>query len=110
MDKLIKSSLDPDHATGKHKAVRFERTLGYDQDNAGDLRDVIAAGVRTAPARRHSEDTYGTRFQVDLLIRGPSGRTATVPTGWIYRAGETIPRLTPAFVVRSRSHAKATLS
>ncbi len=109
-DKLITYSLDPEHEISRHKAIVFKRVLGYDRDNVGELLDVIAAGVETAKARRHSRDEHGTRFEVDIQVRGPSGRTAMVRNAWIWRAGERFPRLTYACVPRSRSHAKATIS
>lgn len=83
---------------GGSKAHVFERVLGYNQSNWQGLLDQILRGIRTAPARQGVVDQYGARFTVDILVRGPTGATATVRTGWIYRTGYNVPDLITLFI------------
>lgn len=40
---------------------------------------------------------YGNRYEVRGILKGPSGRTASLQTVWIVRHGEDFPRFITAF-------------
>ena len=103
--KLARYVLDPDHPRGRHKALVFDRVLGFHRSNAEDLATAIREGVQTAAARRDTAMRYGPEYVVDLVLRGPTGREATVRTRWMFREGEGFPSLITAFVRRKRSDA-----
>lgn len=96
--KFIGYALNPDHSSGKHKAVVFDTVLGYHQSNANDLIRQIYSKLPYCEAILRNEDNYGKRYAVDIPITGPNGGTAIVRTGWIVSSGSEIPKLTTVFV------------
>jgi len=104
LTKLTTSTLNPDHRNGGDKALVFQRVRGFTTRNADALIDRIKGGILTASASQGGVTRYGTLFTVDLEIDGPTGRSATVRTGWIDDPGTTTPRLTTAFVRRRRTN------
>lgn len=96
--KLEGYSLNPDHPReGKDKARVFKSALGYTRANVDDLRDEILRELKTTPAVARDHNGYGQRYQVDVEVQGPKG-AGIVRTGWIILDGETVPRLTSAYV------------
>jgi hypothetical protein len=89
--------LNPDHPTGRDKARVFQRALGLASYDAATLADQIRQAVGSADASVGLTDAYGTRYTVDLPIKGPAGQ-AIIRTGWIIETGHTVPRLVTAFV------------
>lgn len=96
--KLHGYCLNPEHPLGKHKAKVFKSVLGFEQK---DYRR-LAAQIRVKAPKYESVpgeiDIYGRRYTIDMPIKGPNGKTATVRTAWIVRTGETIPDLVSAYV------------
>ncbi len=81
--KLTHYALEPESPAGKHKAVLFEKLLGFTKQNAGDLVEQLQTRAPSAEAILRSEDVYGKRYRVDLLVEGTEGRQAIVRTGWL---------------------------
>lgn len=90
--KLIGYALDPDSPRGRHKALVFERVLGYTLNDWQHLLSQLETLAPTVEARPHSADAHGRRYAADLLITGVNGRQATVRTGWIVRSEEDVVR------------------
>jgi hypothetical protein len=86
--KLSDYALDPASPYGKHKAVLFEKLLGFTQDNYADLIRQLEQRCLHAEATFHSEDDFGERYTVDVLIDGATGQQATVRAGWIVLTDE----------------------
>lgn len=95
--KLAGYALNPNHESGKNKARVFAAALGFTQENANLLENAIIAGLRDNAASKKHSDKHGQRYEVNMLLTGPSGR-ATVTTGWIVDAPGGIPRMTSAYV------------
>jgi len=95
--KITEYVLNPAHPVGGNKARVFESALGINQQNARVLMSQLQSGVRTQPAVVGRVDQFGTRYTVNIPVRGPNG-TANVQTGWIIDTGSTVPRLVTAFV------------
>ena len=76
----------------------FAAALDLESDDAEWLAQVIRAEVVKCPARELSNEGYGMRFEVDIVV-SKGQRSATVRTGWIIRAGEILPRLTTCLVL-----------
>lgn len=81
--KLTHYALDFESPRGKHKAVLFEKLLGFTRDNYTSLMRQLEQRCLHAEATFHSEDDFGKRYTVKVLIDGPTGQQATVRTGWL---------------------------
>ncbi len=81
--KLIAYALDPESPKGQHKAILFQRRLGYNLDNYESLLEQIQEGVMEGEAIEAKADGYGQRYHVDLSIVGANGERAIVRTAWI---------------------------
>jgi hypothetical protein len=86
------------HPVGRFKAVFFT-ALGYSTDRWELLRDDLLDLARTAVASAGQQGHYGQKFELDGILTGPSGRSATVRTVWIVRVDEQTPRLVTAFPI-----------
>ena len=81
--KLTHYVLDTDSPHGKHKAVLFDRLLGYTKENYAGLVRQLEGGAMQAEVTFHSEDKYGKRYTADITVEGTKDRSAVVRTGWI---------------------------
>jgi filamentous hemagglutinin len=84
--KLIAYALDPDSPKGQHKAILFQRRLGYNLDNYESLLKQIEELVMEGEAIEAKVDDYGQRYYVDLVVVGMEGQSAIVRTAWIVEA------------------------
>jgi len=98
--KLLKYALSPDADEGKHKAVLFKSVLGFTPENYQALLIQIEANCLLIDVIVRSENQYGQRYQVDVLIEGTNGNQAWVRTGWIVARGLRVARLTSLYIVR----------
>lgn len=62
---------------GRFKAAFF-RTLGYTPADWLHLQQSLVAHALTAEAIRESASTYGQKFRIGAMLRGPGGRSAVV--------------------------------
>jgi filamentous hemagglutinin len=95
--KITDYVLNPDHPQGRNKARVFESALGFNRSNADDLIAQLRKGVVTNQPMAGTVDEYGSRFTVDISVRGPKAK-GVVRTGWILDPGSVTPRLTTAYV------------
>jgi len=98
--KLTEYALDPESPWGRHKAIVFEQTLGFTRENYADLLIQLESQALNAEATFHSQDEFGRRYTVDLLIRGTEERQAVVRTGWFVPHGADEARLVTLYVRR----------
>jgi len=96
--KLRDYALNPEHLTGRHKARVFQAALGIGQDDWEWLRDQILSAVQDARVASVSQDPWGFRYTVPILLEGLNGATHEVITAWIVEADGAPPRLTTAYV------------
>ena len=96
--KITGYALNFDHPIGKHKAVAFEKYLGYNINNAEMLLYQIREGLKLNPSKRRKETKYGVPFEVRMKILGANGKFAYIKTGWIIDNGSNAPRLTSVYV------------
>lgn len=97
VEKLTGYCLNPDHPRGKHKARVFASALGISLEQADLLQKALLEAAATAEATATDQDSYGQRYVVDFIMKGPDG-TATIRSSWIVRTGEDFPRLTSCYV------------
>ena len=91
-DYLLSSA----HPVGRFKAPFFTR-LGYGQANWLELQRDLARFALSASAVPGQASRFGTKYEVSAILRGPSGRSATVVTVWMVRTGDDAPRLVTAY-------------
>ena len=84
------------HPVGRFKA-RFFISLGYAAEQWERLRDDILVLGRSGDLCSETAGAYGRKFEVDGIVTGPSGRSATLRSVWIIRAEEDFPRLVTGF-------------
>jgi hypothetical protein len=98
--KLTHYALDENSPLGRHKALVFEKILGFTVENYADLLHQLETKSLNAEAVFHSEDKYGKRYTVDILVDGTEGRQAIVRTGWLAPTGTHEAHLVTLYVKR----------
>lgn len=99
-EKFTGYFLNPNHKVGGDKALVFEKVLGYNKENWSELKSQIQQGLFKYRSAKGLTDQYGQRFEVRMMIKGPTGRYAKVKTGWIVDAGEKYPRIVSAYIYK----------
>ncbi|KKI99178.1 DUF6883 domain-containing protein [Prochlorothrix hollandica] len=101
MDKLLSYSLNFNHDSGKHKARLFQSKLGITIENQQGLASAICEAAATSETVQFTgSDQYGDRYVMIFQCVTAMG-TSDVLTAWIVRHGESIPRLTSTYPLRS---------
>ncbi len=96
--KFVNYALDKNHPTGKHKAIAFEKYLGYNINNKDILIAEIRKGLEQNISKKRPDTVHGRPYEVRMLINGVNGKRAFVKTGWIFDNDSDIPRLTSVYV------------
>lgn len=93
--KFLGYSLNKSHHIGKHKAIAYERVLGFNQSNYLLLKQQIVEKVNSGSANliKIENDSYGTKYSYELPITGPNGKTKTVVVVYQIDKGKNIPRM-----------------
>jgi hypothetical protein len=101
-DKLLRYSLNREHPDGRHKAERFRRVMGIDQDSVDRLLVIIASGVHHYPVSAIRErGPFGQLCEVRIPVGERfDGRTrpASLVTAWEIREPGAAPRLVTAYI------------
>ncbi|MBI3948858.1 MAG: hypothetical protein HY314_00145 [Acidobacteria bacterium] len=100
--KLTGYALDPDNPVGRHKALVFERRLGFTRGNYEPLLQQIETQALDAEASLLRTDQHGHRYRADLEIVGTEGRQAVVRTGWLVVPGHDEAWLVTLYVKRDQ--------
>jgi hypothetical protein len=79
-DKLVRYTLDPTHARGRHKARVFAAALGVRNQDWRYLHDQILAALPDAPVRSTRITPFGVAYEVVVPIDGLNGATVPVVT------------------------------
>ena len=94
--KVREYLLSPAHPVGRFKAVVFG-TLGYTQEHWETLQiDLLLMG-RSNPAGPGQVSPYGTKYEVNGILVGPSGRRGRFVSVWLVATGDDVPRLVTVF-------------
>jgi len=94
--KLTDYLLSETHALGKAKA-RFFRKMGFDKEQAEELRRALLEVARTGKVIDAVRTPYGTKYVVDGELDTPVGKKVNIRTIWIVEQGEEIPRFVTAY-------------
>jgi len=86
--------LNLNNPSGKDKAYIFNKELGFNQKNSDLLIKQIKENIenREYTLVEKATDQYGTRFSVDMNIRGVNDKNMNIRTGWILDKGSNKPR------------------
>jgi hypothetical protein len=98
--KLTKYALDPDNPIGRHKALVFEKTLGFTKSNYSSLLQQIEMRALHAEAYLQRTDHHGDHYRVDVEVIGTAGQQEIVRTGWVVAPGSDEARLVTLYVRR----------
>ena len=81
LNKLDQYLLNPQHPKGSSKADWFQKALGFNRDNMGEL----AAQLRFNPSKAIQTEVteYGIKYNQLIKIVGKNGRAIDVKTAWI---------------------------
>ena len=91
--KLDQYLLNPDHPVGGSKANWFQKALGFNRNNMGELAKQIKFDPNTAVETGVTQ--YGTKYNQVINIVGTNGRRIDVTFAWI-RNNDGIVRLVTA--------------
>jgi hypothetical protein len=94
--KLLDYLLSRAHPVGRFKA-RFFTSLGYSQEEWGQLEADLRSQHLTQPATLVGTTRHGRKYEIRAILRGPSGHAVAVVSVWIIRAGEEVPRFVTAY-------------
>jgi len=76
----------------------WRSVLGFESPEA--IREAILAGSTVAQLELREINSFGEKYQIILLIEGPSGVSWLIRTGWIVLTGENVARFVTAFPER----------
>ncbi|GAB4322610.1 MAG: hypothetical protein OHK0047_06060 [Leptolyngbyaceae cyanobacterium] len=97
MEKLTDYCLNPNHASGKHKARVFASALGITAENADDLRELITQAAIAGEVIQQDNTESCQLYKVDWEI--PDHQDAIVlRTLWEIKTDQPNPRLVSAFI------------
>ena len=95
-DKVRDYLLSSTHPVGRFKA-HFFVALGYRAERWETLRDHLRDVARTGIAMPGKPSPFGAKFEVDGILSGPVGRSASIKTVWMLRPDDVSPRFVTAF-------------
>ena len=101
-NKVAGYFLNLNHERGRHKAIVFEQVLGYTAKNSEDFKKAVYEGLPGSKKKFIGKTEYGEKVEAMMDITGPTGRTATVVTGWIKRPGNQHYDLVSAYILEGR--------
>ncbi len=96
MEKLMGYCLNPDHASGKHKAKVFASALGITAENADDLRELIAEAAIEGEVIQQNSTEFGQLYKIDWTI--PDRKSVILRALWEITSDQPNPRLVSAFI------------
>ena len=88
--------LNEAHPDNGGKAAFF-RALGFSSDEPELLASALGSMATAADITNTVAHPHGTKYVVDGVIRGPSGKTSGVRTVWIVELELDAPRLVTAY-------------
>ncbi len=96
MQKLLGYCLNPNHASGKHKAKVFASALGITADNVEILNELIQKAAIEGEVIQQSTTEFGQQFKVDWIV--PGTQNIKLRTIWEISNLNPNPRLVSAFI------------
>lgn len=99
IEKFRDYCLNPEHPTGKHKARVFRAALGFTQEDAEHLREmVLESACENEAVIGEYLPLYGQIYTVDFAVEGLES-SVTIRTAWIIEVDTDYPRLITCYVM-----------
>ena len=101
-EKFLDYSLDYDNPNSRGKAEAYEKTLGYNKDNADGLIKQIEDAIREeiiSPIET-TKSEFGTKYKYRIPIKGVNGQIKNVIAVYQIDEGTEIPRMITNYVER----------
>ena len=89
---------NPNNANGFAKGKAFESRLGYSEKNYRELDELIKSNIGKFPAISKGSTEFGEKYEVNMVLRGLTGKQAKVKVGIMVDKDKNIPRLTTVFI------------
>ena len=83
---------------GGDKQKFWRSVLGFDSPEA--IREAVLARATINQLVAEELNSFGEKYQITLLVEGPSGVSWLIRTGWIVLTGENVARFVTAFPER----------
>lgn len=97
--KFTNYALDITHEVGGHKALVFKQVLGFTPDNADELIKQVLEKIDVTQFVKKDTNKFGVKYEQILKdVKGVTGRTANIVTGWLYDESTKKYRLTSIYV------------
>jgi hypothetical protein len=96
IEKLTGYCLNPNHASGKHKARVFASALGITAENAEDLRELITKAALEGEVIQQDNTEFGQLYKVDWVVSDQE--SIILRTLWEISPNQSDPRLVSAFI------------
>ena len=95
-EKLFDYLLSSAHPVGRFKA-RFFARLGYKSDTWQRLEADLRIQHLSQDARLVATTSYGHKYEIRAILKGPLGPPEIVVSVWFVAAGEDVPRVLTAY-------------
>ena len=97
-NKLIRYSLNFNHADGQHKARVFKSALNLTIDDLEKLKNALFHAVLNYEAIPDKINQYGQKYIIDFPMTNHH-QTAIIHSVWIIRYNENFSRLVTCYVL-----------
>ncbi len=97
-EKFTDYCLNPEHLTGKYKALVFNKVLGYTKNDYKKLEDLIRNNILDATFTDHGINNHGHGYGAKFWVKSLKGEDVLLQTGWFVDKGAVKPRLTTAYL------------
>ncbi len=88
--------LSPSHPVGRFKSSFFN-ALGYSVADWDALRRALLDLARSAEAKPGQRSLFGQKFEIRGILKGPSGRQASIVSVWMLPNGRDVAHFVTAF-------------
>ena len=89
---------NPNNTEGYAKGKAFTSRLGYDINNYKELDKLIRSNIGKFPVIYKGSNKFGEKFEVNMVVKGLTGKQAKVKIGIMVDKDKDIPKLTTAFI------------
>lgn len=89
---------NPNNPVGYAKGKAFASRLGYDETNYQELDKLIKGNIGKFPALNKGNTKFGEKYEVNMVLKGLTGKQAKVKVGIMVEKDTEIPKLTTVFI------------
>lgn len=97
-EKYTRYLFNPESESGYPKGKAFTSRLGYDASNYKELDKLIRNSIGKFPAVSRGKNNFGEKYEVNMVVKGLTGKQAKVKVGIMIEKDSDIPKLTTVFI------------